>query len=148
MAVAALDRFFLSLGSFAGDLALAQGANAVVIAGGLGYRLRDRFAASGFAGRFVAKGRFEQRMRAIPVKLLNHPQPGLLRCGCGLREGASMNIDADHEPMPRSSRCWCSTDRSIRVALAETLVEAGLPVIEVTLRTAIGARCNPGDGGR
>ena len=77
LAAAALDRFFLSLGAVAGDFALAHGANAVVIAGGLGYRLKDRFATSGFSGRFVAKGRFERRMEAIPVKLVNHPQPGL-----------------------------------------------------------------------
>lgn len=77
LATAALDRFFLSLGAVAGDLALAQGANAVVIAGGLGYRLKDRFATSGFADRFHAKGRFERRMEGIPVKLVNHPQPGL-----------------------------------------------------------------------
>lgn len=77
VAVAALDRFFLSLGAIAGDLALAHGANAVVIAGGLGYRLRNRFGQSGFADRFIAKGRFERRMEAIPVKLLIHPEPGL-----------------------------------------------------------------------
>ena len=77
LATAALDRFFLSLGAVAGDLALAHGANAVVIAGGLGYRLKDRFATSGFADRFIAKGRFERRMEGIPVKLVNHPQPGL-----------------------------------------------------------------------
>jgi len=77
LAIAALDRFFLSLGAVAGDLALAHGANAVVIAGGLGFRLKDRFATSGFADRFIAKGRFERRMEAIPVKLVSHPQPGL-----------------------------------------------------------------------
>ncbi len=77
LAIAALDRFFLTLGAVAGDLALAHGSNAVVIAGGLGYRLRDRFKASGFADRFIAKGRFERRMEGIPVKLVNHPQPGL-----------------------------------------------------------------------
>ena len=77
LATAALDRFFLSLGAVAGDLALAHGSNAVVIAGGLGYRLKDRFATSGFTDRYIAKGRFERRMEAIPVKLLNHPQPGL-----------------------------------------------------------------------
>ena len=77
LAVAALDRFFLSFGAIAGDLALAHGSNAVVIAGGLGYRLKGRLAASGFAGRFVEKGRFRERMEAIPVKLLDHPQPGL-----------------------------------------------------------------------
>jgi glucokinase len=77
LAIAALDRFFLTLGAVAGDLALAHGSNAVVIAGGLGYRLKDRFATSGFTDRYVAKGRFERRMEGIPVKLLNHPQPGL-----------------------------------------------------------------------
>lgn len=77
LATAALDRFFLSLGAVAGDLALAHGSNAVVIAGGLGYRLKDRFATSGFADRYIAKGRFERRMEGIPVKLVNHPQPGL-----------------------------------------------------------------------
>jgi glucokinase len=77
LATAAVDRFFLSLGAVAGDLALAHGSNAVVLAGGLGYRLKDRFATSGFADRFIAKGRFERRMEAIPVKLVSHPQPGL-----------------------------------------------------------------------
>ena len=77
LAIAALDRFFLSLGAAAGDLALAHGANALVIAGGLAYRLKDRFKASGFADRFIAKGRFERRMEGIPVKLVSHPQPGL-----------------------------------------------------------------------
>jgi len=77
LAIAALDRFFLSLGAVAGDLALAHGSNAVVIAGGLGFRLKDRFATSGFADRYIAKGRFERRMEGIPVKLVNHPQPGL-----------------------------------------------------------------------
>lgn len=77
LAAAALDRFCLSLGAVAGDLALAQGANAVVIAGGVGRRLRDHLHGSGFHERFIAKGRFERRMERIPVKLITHPQPGL-----------------------------------------------------------------------
>jgi len=77
LAAAALDRFCLSLGAVAGDLALAHGANGVVVAGGLGYRLRDHLHTSGFNDRFIAKGRFERRMEAIPVKLVIHPQPGL-----------------------------------------------------------------------
>ena len=77
LAVAALGRLLSTFGSVAGDLALAHGSNSVVIAGGLGYRLKDRLAKSGFVGRFAAKGRFQERMKAIPVKLLNHPQPGL-----------------------------------------------------------------------
>jgi glucokinase len=77
LAAAALDRFCLSLGSVAGDIALAQGASAVVIAGGVGLRVADHLPHSGFGQRFVAKGRFEQMMSAIPVKLITHPQPGL-----------------------------------------------------------------------
>ena len=77
LAAAAVDRFCLSLGSFAGDIALAQGACGVVIAGGLGLRIRDTLLKSGFASRFKAKGRFEGLMAALPVKLITHPQPGL-----------------------------------------------------------------------
>lgn len=77
LAAAAVDRFCLSLGSVAGDVALAQGGSAVVIAGGLGLRIKDTLVRSGFAERFTAKGRFEGLMASLPVKLITHPQPGL-----------------------------------------------------------------------
>lgn len=77
LAAAAVERFCLSLGAAAGDYALAHGAVGVVIAGGLGYRIRDTIKASGFADRFCAKGRFASMMSEIPVKLITHPQPGL-----------------------------------------------------------------------
>ena len=77
LAAAAVDRFCLSLGSVAGDIALAQGGSAVVIAGGLGLRIKDTLICSGFAERFTAKGRFEGLMASLPVKLITHPQPGL-----------------------------------------------------------------------
>lgn len=77
LAAAAVDRFCLSLGAVAGDIALAQGASGVVIAGGLGLRIRDTLLKSGFASRFRAKGRFEGLMAGLPVKLITHPQPGL-----------------------------------------------------------------------
>lgn len=77
LASAALDRFCMSLGSVAGDLALAQGAKAVIIAGGLGHRLAAHLPRSGFRQRFTAKGRFERLMAAMPVKIISHPQPGL-----------------------------------------------------------------------
>ena len=77
LSAAALERFCLALGSVAGDLALAQGAVATVIAGGLGYRIRDQLLRSGFAQRYCAKGRFESMMASLPVKLITHPQPGL-----------------------------------------------------------------------
>jgi len=78
LANAALDRLCLTLGAVAGDMALAQGAAAVVIAGGVGLRLADYLPRSGFRDRFIAKGRFERRMDEMPVKLITHPQPGLV----------------------------------------------------------------------
>lgn len=77
VAAAALDRLCLSLGAVAGDLALVQGGVAVVIAGGVGYRLAKRLPLSGFRDRFIAKGRFERRMDEMPVKLITYPEPGL-----------------------------------------------------------------------
>jgi glucokinase len=93
LAAAAVDRFCLSLGSVAGDITLAQGGFAgVVIAGGLGYRIRDTLLNSGFAERFRAKGRFESLMAAIPVKLIVHPQPGLFGAAAAFADqhGASL----------------------------------------------------------
>jgi glucokinase len=77
LANAALDRLCLSLGAVAGDMALAQGAVAVVIGGGIGQRIADYLPQSGFRDRFIAKGRFERRMDEMPVKLITYPEPGL-----------------------------------------------------------------------
>jgi glucokinase len=77
LALAALDRLCLTLGAVAGDMALAQGATGVVIAGGVGLRIADYLPQSGFRDRFIAKGRFERRMDEMPVRLIIHPQPGL-----------------------------------------------------------------------
>lgn len=90
LAAAAVDRFCLALGAVAGDIALAQGACGVVIAGGLGLRIRDTLAASGFSARFRAKGRFEGLMASLPVKLITHPQPGLF--------GAAAAFAKEHLP--------------------------------------------------
>jgi len=78
LALAARDRFCLSLGSAAGDFALAHGACGVVIAGGVGFKQRAAILASGFGERFRAKGRFEKLMDSLPVKIITHPEPGLL----------------------------------------------------------------------
>ena len=86
LAAAALDRFCMALGSVAGDIALAQGANAVIIAGGLGLRLVGTLPRSGFANRFIAKGRLEPMMAAIPVKVITHPQPGLFGAAAAFAE--------------------------------------------------------------
>ncbi len=88
LCAAAVDRFCLSLGSLVGDYALAQGASAVVLAGGLGLRLRDVLPHSAFGDRFRFKGRYTQMMSGIPVKLITHPQPGLY--------GAAAAFAAEH----------------------------------------------------
>ena len=78
LATAALDRFCRIMGSVAGDIALVHGASAVLIAGGIGPRIVELLPPSGFAERFAAKGRFEAMMGELPVKLITHPQLGLL----------------------------------------------------------------------
>jgi len=78
LAQAAVERFCLVLGSVAGDLALAHGAGGVVIAGGVGRRLRDFLPRSGFGERFVAKGRFSEAMKTLPVKIITLAEPGLV----------------------------------------------------------------------
>jgi glucokinase len=85
---AALAAFCRALGSVAGDMALAHGAVGVALAGGVGLRLADHLAGSGFAERFCAKGRFETLMQRLPVKLVTHPQAGLL--------GAAAAFAAEH----------------------------------------------------
>lgn len=89
IALAALDRFCLALGAVAGDLALAHGAKGVVIAGGLGLRIKDKLLRSAFDQRFVAKGRFQSMMAAIPVKLITHPQPGLFGAAAAFAQAHS-----------------------------------------------------------
>jgi glucokinase len=77
VAAAALERFCLCLGSFAGNIALAHGAKALVLAGGLGLRLREHLPASGFAERLAAKGEYRSLLEQLPVKLIAHAEPGL-----------------------------------------------------------------------
>ncbi|MGZ8312823.1 MAG: glucokinase [Allosphingosinicella sp.] len=86
----ALERLVKAFGSVAGDLALAQGANAVVISGGLSQRMASRLHSPLFAGRFIAKGRYRPRMEGMKVRLVRHDQPGLL--------GAAVAFQRAHGP--------------------------------------------------
>ena len=74
---AALERFCQALGGFAGDVALIQGANAIVLAGGLAPRMVDFLQKSGFAQRLTAKGRYTEMLADLPVWLIGHSEPGL-----------------------------------------------------------------------
>ncbi|MEO1102786.1 MAG: glucokinase, partial [Pseudomonadota bacterium] len=78
LASKAVAHFVTTLGRVAGDYALAHGASAVVIAGGLGLRLHKQLAEPGFHRAFVNKGRYQDMMERMPIKLITHPQPGLL----------------------------------------------------------------------
>lgn len=89
LAVAAVERFAQVLGGVAGDMALAHGAAAVVLAGGLGRRLAGLLPTSGFERRFVAKGRYEARMGRLPVRLITHPQPGLLGAAAAFAQSSA-----------------------------------------------------------
>ena len=86
----ALDQLVKCFGSAAGDIALAQGSKSVVITGGLANRIADRLRTPLFAGRFIAKGRYRQRMEAIPVRLATIGEPGLL--------GAAVAFTRQHRP--------------------------------------------------
>jgi len=77
LASAALDRFCLCFGAFAGDIALAHGAKRVVLAGGITERIGDLLGGSGFSDRFVAKGRLQSEMSETGVYRITHEQPGL-----------------------------------------------------------------------
>jgi glucokinase len=75
----ALERFSSLLGAAAGDLALVFCATAgVYIGGGLTKRLGEGFDTARFRAAFVAKGRFEQYLSAIPIYLVIRRDPGLL----------------------------------------------------------------------
>ncbi|MDO6414994.1 glucokinase [Sphingomonas sp. BIUV-7] len=76
-AFASMERWLMLLGTVAGDIALAQGAGAVVLAGGILPRIGDKLDTGLLLSRFRAKGRFETMMHAIPVAMINHPEPGL-----------------------------------------------------------------------
>lgn len=78
-AAEAVGLFFEVLGQFAGDYALAIGANdGVYIAGGIVPRYPDMLANSRFRSGFESKGKHRSILERIPTQLIRHPQPGLL----------------------------------------------------------------------
>jgi glucokinase len=78
LAVEAVERFCLILGSAMGDVALVQGAAAVAIAGGMVARMADFLNAAAVRARFEAKGRSRHLLATVPIALIRHAQPGLL----------------------------------------------------------------------
>ncbi len=85
LCVAVLSRYCAILGGFCADVALTLGAvGGVYITGGIIPRFVDFVRHSDFRQRFEAKGRFVDYLRAIPVYVVEHEQPGLLGAAVGL----------------------------------------------------------------
>ncbi|UAK23526.1 glucokinase [Sphingomonas nostoxanthinifaciens] len=85
-ACAAVERWLMLLGAFAGDMALAHGAVAVVLAGGILPRFEGKIDLTPMVSRFQAKGRFEAMMGRMPIGAIKHPEPGLLGAATVLLE--------------------------------------------------------------
>ena len=86
---ATLEMFCATLGSVAGNLAVTFGARGgVYIAGGIVPRFPEFLAASAFRARFEAKGRFQDYLRNIPIRLVTKPDASFL----------GLKMFADHNP--------------------------------------------------
>ena len=87
-----LDKFCRLLGAFAGNLAISIWAEGgVYLAGGIVPSLTTYIEESNFRARFEAKGRFTEKMKAIPTYIITEPQPGIIGAASLLmqREGRS-----------------------------------------------------------
>ncbi len=80
-----LARFCAVLGSVAGDAALIHGARTVMIAGGIVPRFIPFLRSSAFRERFLAKGRFAAYLESVTIRVITHPNPGLLGAAMALR---------------------------------------------------------------
>ncbi|HJR10718.1 MAG TPA: glucokinase [Rhodanobacteraceae bacterium] len=84
----ALAMFCAMLGSFAGDLAIMfKAAGGVYLAGGILPFIRDFLLASEFRARFLNKGVMREFLTAVPVRLIEHGQLGVMGA-------AAMEIEA------------------------------------------------------
>ncbi|MBS0226644.1 MAG: glucokinase [Proteobacteria bacterium] len=81
-----LARFCAMLGSVAGDCVLIHGARSVVIAGGIVPRFIPFLRSSAFRERFLMKGRYVAYLERIDVRVIIHPNPGLLGAATAIRQ--------------------------------------------------------------
>ncbi|GHG74613.1 glucokinase [Alishewanella longhuensis] len=87
LAAAAVQQFYASLGSVAGDLALTLSTfGGVYVAGGIVPKLLPLLGSSEFRARFEAKGRFTDFNRQIPIFIVTAEQPGLLGAAVYLKQ--------------------------------------------------------------
>jgi glucokinase len=75
----AIAVFGQALGGFCGDVALSLGARGgVYLAGGVAQALAQALPRAAFLERFQDRPRMRAYLARIPVRLIRHPQPGLL----------------------------------------------------------------------
>lgn len=87
IAQTAVAQFLASLGSYAGDLALAFGAfGGIYIAGGIVPRLLSLMKQSDFRNNFEDKGRFSDFNALIPTYVITAAQPGILGAAVSLKQ--------------------------------------------------------------
>lgn len=65
---------------------LIHGARSLVIAGGIVPRFLPFLRSSAFRERFLAKGRFSACLESVTIRVVTHPQPGLLGAAAAPRE--------------------------------------------------------------
>jgi len=95
IALATVMQFLVSLGVFAGDLALSFSAfGGVYIAGGIMPRLLPLLNSSDFRRSFEEKGRFKEFNARIPTYVITAEQPGLIGAAVYLQQSVRGEIDA------------------------------------------------------
>ncbi len=87
-----LARFCAVLGSVAGDAALIHGARTVLIAGGIVPRFIPFLRSSAFRERFLSKGRFASYLESVSIRVITHPNPGLLGAAVAVRAAAADGV--------------------------------------------------------
>lgn len=79
MARRALEQFVSAYGAVAGDVALTFGARGgVYIAGGIAPKILDAMREGPFLQSFLAKGRLQVYLAAIPVRVVLNDDAGLI----------------------------------------------------------------------
>ena len=87
----AIDIFLDIYGAQAGNLALTTMAvGGIYVAGGPAVKLLPRIEQGGFMGAFVAKGRFEELMNSIPLRVVLNPKT----CQLGAARAAADLLDS------------------------------------------------------
>jgi glucokinase len=83
LCVESLDMFVSVLGSVAGNLALtAMATGGIYLAGGICPKILPKLTEAGFMKAFTAKGRFDEFLSGIPVRVILNDKAALMGAAC------------------------------------------------------------------